>query len=371
MLLFQKVSLFPVLGNNRALLKFPKFYPVPQETQNPPDFCLRSVIIMDDDIEIISMPKSEKDVPKFSDISKKCFTYNRKCRPSIIAFGEHTEELKKWFSTVFGIDGNSIKKGVNISDEEAKIIIRYLVTKNIGEEINDLSEVTSIELGKSYLNIQYPQDLHKVLNISLHSMFSLSGDIKNGWITDEIFELWHDSMNFVNGYERELTKCFPIKFVMGGLQFSSLYQCASIKDFFENETIDLKSAEFTSELKSKILRGVFASPLGDLLQDYKKNNKSLRYIYSYLNTDQTHFVVIVVDLIERKVFTINPLKEPVSPEQVLAAKWVAKLFSIITYHIDLESMEREGKSLYMGSADMTNTIKKQMKLCHLNMRIYQ
>merc|ERR1712127_880036 len=140
--------------------------------------------------------------------------------------------------------------------------------------------------------------------------------------------------------------------------FSSLYQCASIKGFFEKETIDLRSTEFTSELKSKILRGIFASPLGDLLQNYKNNNKSLRYIYSYLNTDQSHFIVIVIDLLERMVFTINPIQEHVKDEQKLAAKWIAKLFSIITYYIDIDDMEREGKSLYNGSADMINTIRR-------------
>ena len=315
-------------------------------------------LILEDDVEIIPEPESQKNLPKFTKISKKCFTYNRKCHPSIIAFTKHSAALKNWFSTVFGIDGKSIKKGVEVSNEDANNIIQYMLKKKVGEEINAISEVTSLELGKSYLKIQYPDELHKVLNISLHSMFSLTGDIKDGWITDEIFEIWHDSLNLFNGYERDVTTSFPDKFVMGGLPFSSLYKCASIKGFFDKETIDLKSTEFTSELNSKVLRGIFASPLGNLLQNYKKSNKSLRYIYSYLNTDQSHFIVIVVDLLERKVFTINPLQEHVKDNQKLAAKWIAKLLSIITYYIDIDVMEIEGKSLYNGSADMINTIRK-------------
>ena len=315
---------------------------------------------MEDGVEIIPGMESKSNLPRFTEISKDCFTYNRKCHPSIMAFTKHPAVLKEWFSTVFGFDGKSKKNGLAVSPYSEKKIIQYIVKKKVGEEVEveGLSEVAPIELGKPYLKIQYPQELHKVVNISLHSMFSLTGDIQDGWITDEIFEIWHDSLNLINGYEKDVTTSFPDKFVMGGLPFSSLYQCASIKGFFEKETIDLKSTEFTSELNSKILRGIFASPLGDLLQNYKKNNKSLRYIYSYLNTDQKHFIVIVVDLLERKVFTINPIQEPVSEEQRLAAKWVAKLFNMITYYIDIDDMEKEGKSLYNGSADMINTIKR-------------
>ena len=185
-------------------------------------------LILEEDVEIIPEPESQKNLLKFSKISKECFTYNRKCHPSVIAFTKHSAVLKNWFSTVFGIDGKSIKKGVEVSKEDANNIIRYMLSKNVGQEINTISEVTPIELGKSYLKLQYPDKLHKVLNISLHSMFSLTGDIQDGWITDEIFEIWHDSLNLFNGYERDVTTSFPNKFLMGGLPFSSLYKCASI-----------------------------------------------------------------------------------------------------------------------------------------------
>ena len=66
---------------------------------------------------------------------------------------------------------------------------------------------------------------------------------------------------------------------------------------------------------------------------------------------------MIVDLQERKVFTINPLQEPVSPEQVLAGKWIAKLFSIITYYIDSDINNKEGKTLYLGNADMISDAK--------------
>ena len=222
------------------------------------------------DIEIIPAPESNKECKKYTEINKQCFTYNTKCHPSIMAFSKHSAALKEWFSTVFGIDGINIKKGMEVTEDEANNFIRYILVKNVGKEVKVISEITAVELGKPYLKIQYPQDLHKVLNISIQSILSLAGNIKNGWLTDEIFELWHDSLNLINGYEKEVKDYFPDKFVMGGLPFSSLYQCASIKDFFSKETIDLESTEFASELKSKILRGIFASPLGDLLQDYKK-----------------------------------------------------------------------------------------------------
>ena len=63
---------------------------------------------MEDGVEIIPGPESQSNLPKFTEIYKECFTYNRKCHPSIIAFTKHTAVLKKWFSTVFGFDGKSI-----------------------------------------------------------------------------------------------------------------------------------------------------------------------------------------------------------------------------------------------------------------------
>ena len=90
-------------------------------------------LILEDDVEIIPEPESQKNLPKFTKISKQCFTYNRKCYPSIIAFTKHSAALKNWFSTVFGIDGKSIKKGVEVSNEDANNIIQYMLKKKVGE----------------------------------------------------------------------------------------------------------------------------------------------------------------------------------------------------------------------------------------------
>ena len=60
---------------------------------------------MEDGVEIIPGMESKSNLHRFSEISKDCFTYNRKCHPSIMAFTKHTAVLKEWFSTVFGFDG--------------------------------------------------------------------------------------------------------------------------------------------------------------------------------------------------------------------------------------------------------------------------
>ena len=139
---------------------------------------------------------------------------------------------------------------------------------------------------------------------------------------------------------------------MGGLPFCFLYQCAAIEGIFTKETIDINSTDFSTELSLKILRGIFASPLGDLLSDYRIKKKRLRYIYSSLNLDQSHFVVVIVDVSERKVFMINPLQQKVDHNHVLAGKWIAKIFSIMDYYINQNNDNLRKQGIYLGNKDM-------------------
>ena len=51
---------------------------------------------------------------------------------------------------------------------------------------------------------------NKKLNISLEICLVLTGDLKNGWINDEIFDIWCDSINLLNGFEADPKNDFLI-----------------------------------------------------------------------------------------------------------------------------------------------------------------
>ena len=125
------------------------------------------------------------------ELSSDCFSYSTKCHPSIMAFSPHSKEIQKWFASIFGLGGTKLKDGMEITVVDEDKLIRYILESHVGKECdrNSISELEQIELERSFLTIQYPDKLKKVLHISLLSLFSLTGDIKNGWINDEIFDL--------------------------------------------------------------------------------------------------------------------------------------------------------------------------------------
>ena len=116
------------------------------------------------------------------ELSSDCFSYSTKCHPSIMAFSPHSKEIQKWFTSIFGLGGTKLKDGMEITVVDEDKLIRYILESHVGEECdrNSISELEQIELERSFLTIQYPDKLKKVLHISLLSLFSLTGDIKNG-----------------------------------------------------------------------------------------------------------------------------------------------------------------------------------------------
>ena len=130
-----------------------------------------------------------------------------------MAFSPHSKEIQKWFASIFGLS-TTLKDCIEITFTDEEKLIRYILESYVGKECdrNSISELKQIELERSFLTIQYPDKLNKVLHISLLSLFSLSGDIKNGWINDEIFDLWRDSVNLLNGIEGVVSKVFSTEF---------------------------------------------------------------------------------------------------------------------------------------------------------------
>ena len=88
------------------------------------------------------------------------------------------------------------------------------------------------------------------------------------------------------------------------------------------------------------------------ISDYRIKNQALCYIYNSLNLEQSHFVVVIVDVSERKVLMIKPLNKTVDPNHVLAGKWIAKIFSIMDYYINQDNENVGEKGIYLGNKNM-------------------
>ena len=158
-------------------------------------------------------------------ITKDCFMLKHTCPPSSLALSQHPSEILSFFSMVFGLDGVTINKPIQLTEDDENDLVHFILKNTCGSEVHkrDIDKLSSDELKRSCLKVQYPQSTTKVLNISLESCLVLTGDLKNGWINDEIFDIWCDSINLLNDFEAEPKKRFPDKFVMSGLSFSRFY----------------------------------------------------------------------------------------------------------------------------------------------------
>ena len=228
------------------------------------------------------------------------------------------------FKDMFGLEENRVTKGFKISNKQKEELKNFVSQKKF--QCNYNQSLPYFNLSWNFLQIG---DVSK----SLNAILFLLQDRFDGWLNDEVRNLFIDSIDLHNVFT---TNTFPDNLPLYAVNIFRIIQLFKYGECSPSNQYCLNIDDANSEkIKNYISNRSMVSSIANIMEIYKLKPKyHITNFFGTLYVNQIHYVSVFIDTESRRVYTCDSLPHASNYQTdtiILIRKLIAKSMSLIDY----------------------------------------